>query len=99
MPEQYPDFLQEEQHFWHPEKTQINKKFFLNMSSAPVPKGMGHCFMVREIWLWRKMLNKIFAGRTVLVTVHTIPHLSMRNRRACALQFWTDLQKIFSMLQ
>ena len=52
-----------------------------------------------NLFVFWKFLNEIFVGRTVLVIVHTIPRLSMRDRRACALQLWADLQKIFSMLQ
>ena len=69
------------------------------MSSALCRKAWGTVLWYGKFGFGGRCLNKIFAGRTVLVTVHTIPQLSMRNRRACALQFWTDLQKIFSMLQ
>ena len=30
---------------------------FEDSEQCSVPKGMGHCFMVREIWLWRKMFE------------------------------------------
>lgn len=46
-------------------------------------------------------MEAVATGAAISVPVggHTIPRLSMRDRRACALQFWADLQKIFSMLQ
>ena len=69
------------------------------MSSALCRKAWGTVLWYGKFGFGGRCLNKIFAGRTVLVTVHSIPTLSMRNRRACALQFWADLQKIFSMLQ
>ena len=54
------------------------------MSSALCRKAWGTVLWYGKFGFGGRCLNKIFADRTVLVTVHTIPNLSMRNRRACA---------------